>query len=192
MGELIACAARQWTPGIGDPTAWGWITVLVYAGTAGLCAVAARRTLIRRDGRFWAVLALGLLALAVNKQLDLQSGLTAMARCSAEADGWYDQRRRYQVAFIGAVAALAALGAAGAAWVMRASLRRLWPAVLGTAMVLGFVTIRAAGFHGVDALIGQGAFGVTVNAGLEVGGTLLIALAAARDAGGGRASLANP
>ena len=179
MPELFACAAARWTPGIGDPTAWGWVTVLVYAGTAGLCAAAARKS-AQREAVFWGVLAAGLLALAVNKQLDLQSGLTAIARCLAQADGWYEDRRRVQLAFIAGVAGVAVLGAAGGAWAMRASLARLWPAVLGTALVLGFVAIRAAGSHRVDTLIGQGAFGVTLNAALEVGGTLLIAFGAAR------------
>lgn len=176
---MLTCAAARWTPGIGDPTAWGWITVLALAGTAGLCAVVATRS-ARRERAFWAVLTAGLLALAVNKQLDLQSGLTALARCLAQADGWYEDRRRVQLAFIAGVAGLAALGAMAGAWAMRASLARLWPAVLGTALVLGFVAIRAAGFHKVDGLIGQGGFGVTVNAALEVGGTLLIAFGAVR------------
>ena len=180
MGDALACAAARWTPGIGDPTAWGWITVLVYAGTAGLCAAAARRAPVGREVMFWAVLAAGLLALAVNKQLDLQSGLTAVARCLAQADGWYEERRRVQLAFVAGVAAIAMIGAIGAAWFMRRSLGRVWPAVFGVVLVLGFVAIRAAGSHRMDALIGQGALGVTVNAALEVGGTLLIAFGAAR------------
>ena len=180
MPDLIACAAARWTPGIGDPTAWGWITVLVYVGAAGLCAAAARRAPVRREMAFWAVLAAGLLALAVNKQLDLQSGLTAVARCLAQADGWYEDRRRVQLTFIAGVAGIAMTGAVGAAWFMRRSLSRVWPAVLGVALVLGFVAIRAAGSHRVDVAIGQGAFGVTANAALEVGGTLLIAFGAAR------------
>ena len=190
--SLLDCAGRAWTPGIGDPSSWGWIAVLVYAGTAGLCALAACRAPSRRHAVFWALLAAGLLALAVNKQLDLQSGLTALARCHAKAGGWYEDRRGVQTAFILGIAGAAAVGTGFLGWLMRRDLARLWPAVLGAGLVLGFVTIRAAGFHHVDTLIGQGAFGVTVNAALEVGGTGLIGWGAARAAGGRARRLANP
>ena len=181
--DLFACAAARWTPGIGDPSAWGWIAVLAYALAAGACVLAARR-MAGRERWFWAALSAGLLALAVNKQLDLQSGLTALARCHAQAAGWYQDRRGVQLAFIAGVGALAALGAGLGAWAVRARLRRLWPAVLGAALVLGFVAIRAAGFHHVDVAIGQGVLGVTVNAVLEVGGTALIGWGAVRATGG--------
>ena len=182
LGDLAACALERWTPGIGDPSAWGWITVLVYAGAAGCCALAAARTGAGRERLMWSMLAAGLLVLAVNKQLDLQSGLTAIGRCHAQAAGWYGEHRRVQAAFIGVVALTAVLGAVGLGWSLRRRLRRLWPVVLGTALILGFVTIRAASFHHVDVVLGEAAFGVTVNAALEVGGTLLIAWGAARTA----------
>lgn len=183
MGELISCAAERWTPGIGDPTLWGWFTVVAYLGTALACAAAARVQTDRRSFRFWVVLTAGLSALAVNKQLDLQSALTSVARCLALADGWYDDRRTMQVAFIGVVASLCAAIALIAAWALRRDLRRLWPALLGCAVLLGFVAIRAASFHKVDLLIGQSAFGITANALFEIGGILLICWGAARAAG---------
>ena len=186
LADLAACTAGRWTPGIGDPSAWGWITVLVYAGTAGACGVAASKAGLRRERALWALLALGLLGLAVNKQLDLQSGLTAAAWCHAKLSGWYEDRRGVQTAFIAGVALLALCAALGLGWSLRHRLAALWPVVLGAALVLSFVAIRAASFHKVDVLIGQGAFGVTVNALFEVGGTLLIAWGAARAAGGAR------
>ena len=49
----------------------------------------------------WLVCALG-----VNKQLDLQTLFTQLARDLAMAQGWYEERRRYQVAFIIAIGLL--------------------------------------------------------------------------------------
>ena len=182
LAELAACAAGRWTPGIGDPSAWGWITVLIYGGTAGACAVAASKSTVRRERVLWLLLALGLLGLAVNKQLDLQSGLTAAAWCHAQLAGWYEDRRGVQTAFIAGVAALAVGGATALGWSLRRRFAALWPVVLGACLVLAFVAIRAASFHKIDLAIGQGAFGITVNALFEVGGTLLIAWGAARAA----------
>ena len=72
-----------WRPGIGDPTAVGWATVVFY-----------------------------LVALGLNKQLDLQSLLTAVGRDIAVAQGWYAQRKGVQLVFV-AVVALVGMGAIG-------------------------------------------------------------------------------
>ena len=171
---MTACVAAAWSPGIGDPSAWGWITVLAYLGAAGLCALAARGR-AGRERLFWAVLAglLGLLAL--NKQLDLQSALTAIAKCEAQAAGWYEDRGAVQRAFVLGVAGLAAsLALAGAFW-MRRSLRAIWPALLGLTILLAFVAARAASFHRIDALLPTRWLGVSFNAAWEVGALGLIA-----------------
>ena len=85
---MIDCVLARWQPVIGDPTWQGWATVLVYLATMGL-ALAAVGRIGPGDGRhtreriFWLVTALGMAALAVNKQLDLQSALTAAGHCLA-------------------------------------------------------------------------------------------------------------
>ena len=183
---VLGCTFETWSPGIGDPGPRGWITVAAYLAAAVLALRAGRGEAAARVRLFWFALGAGLLLLAVNKQLDLQSALTAAGRCAAKAGGWYDHRAGVQRAFVGTVGLSAVIAAAALATFMRRHLCRLWPAILGACALLAFVAIRAAGFHHVDRLIGQGAFGVTVNLALELGGLALIAWGAARAGGGAR------
>ena len=163
----------------------GWVTVATYL----LCSIVALRVGMRvdfpiktrrRERLFWFLTAGLMLALAINKQLDLQSLLTAIGRCTAKAQGWYEQRRGFQREFIIWLGlAVLALGVVtGVA--MRHSLRRSGLALLGLTLVGGFVLIRAVGFHHVDVLINQRISGARVNAILELSGLLLILLGGVR------------
>jgi hypothetical protein len=49
-------------------------------------------------------MALVLLLLRINKQLDLQTAMTELFRGPARRDGWYAMRRELQVAFLGTMA----------------------------------------------------------------------------------------
>lgn len=100
LNELTACVAERWSPAIGDPQITGWVTVAAYVVAALMSAAVWLRLKGRRGRVFWAMVALLLAALAVNKQLDLQSALTAAGRCLARAQGWYGERRLVQLGFI--------------------------------------------------------------------------------------------
>ncbi|WP_265501932.1 hypothetical protein [Paracoccus beibuensis] len=174
--ELGTCIGGQWSPQIGDPDVTGWLTVLSYSVTAFL-ALAVWRDLKGRRGRaFWAVLAVLLAFLAINKQLDLQSAVTAAGKCLARAQGWYANRRIVQVAFIAVLLAGVLVTLAGAMMALRGSLSRNLLAVVGLAILLGFVMVRAVSFHHVDLLIGSRSLGVPNNFLFENAGLLLIAL----------------
>lgn len=102
---LWGCAFQTWSPGIGDATVWGWVTVALYALAALVAALTARAAPFPpasrlREQVFWTCLAVAMAALAVNKQLDLQSLMTALARCAAQTQGWYEDRRVVQMLFI--------------------------------------------------------------------------------------------
>jgi len=122
----------------------------------------------------WLGLALVLLLLGINKQLDLQTALTEMGRMMARSEGWYGMRRAVQVVFI--------LGVAAAGWwlfrsvllLARGNLRQMRTVLLGTVFLLCFVTIRAASFHHMDRLLGLHFGGVKVNALLELGGIAFV------------------
>jgi hypothetical protein len=165
-------------PRIGDPHPMGWVTVATYA-TAGVLAglvVAQRRT---RAAAFWMVLAALLTFLAVNKQLDLQSALTAAGRCLSQAQGWYENRRTVQAAFIGT---LALCGLVALLLMLRALQGRLAEnglAAAGAAFLVTFVLVRAVGFHHVDAMLRLPVAGLRMNWILELGGIALIAANAA-------------
>lgn len=185
MITTLTCAFSQWSPGLGDNSAMGWITVLVYLIAALLSARAAKalggpEAPVRRERSFWAISAAIMLFLAINKQLDLQTLFTTIGRCNARLMGWYDMRHTIQRDFILLVAVAGVLVIALLAFLLRGILGRVWLALLGIGFVCSFVLIRAASFHDVDGLIGSWAMGIKVNWLLELPGPTLVAIVAAR------------
>jgi len=152
----------------------GWVTVVSYIAASLLAALAFNRATTRQR-IFWVGMAILLLALAVNKQLDLQSALTAAARCTAKAQGWYAERQSIQVRFIYSVICISLLAALVLAWAMRRDLAHIWLALIGTAFLLAFIAIRAAGFHHFDHFIGSKLGSVHMNWIFELGGIAMIA-----------------
>jgi phosphatidylserine synthase len=175
-GRLEACTLHRWSPGIGDPTLAGWLTVLAYALCCVLAFKVTRRARKGRERGFWMLVTLAMAFLALNKQLDLQSLLTSVARCVAQAQGWYADRRGVQKEFIeGLLVAIAAvLGLA--LYLMRRHLRRNGLAVAGLVLVAGFVAIRAVSFHHFDSFLKGQFHSVRFNVILENSGLVLIAL----------------
>lgn len=170
-----------WSPGIGDPTAVGWITVAAYLLGSALSARAALMARKRRRGRekaFWWLSAAALLLLAINKELDLQSLLTAIGKHYAITQGWYDNRRVVQLGFIVLVGA----AGLGTALLMLRLARKGSSAVraglVGLVLIGSFVVIRAASFHKIDHWLGTGALGLRWNWVLELSGITVVALAA--------------
>lgn len=175
--QSIECALAHWSPGIGDPGAVGWGTVIAYLAAATLSfAVGATGDRRGLERAFWAASGAGLLFLAVNKQLDLQSFMTAAGRCMAHLQGWYDTRRSIQVGFILGLIALCVVGGISALWILRGTLRRTGIALLGLVLITGFVLIRAMGFHHFDRLIGLQMAGVRLNWVFELGGIAVFLL----------------
>jgi hypothetical protein len=81
----------RWSPGIGAPTIVGWATVIFYCLGAWQCcrlATAHSPALHQRKRAIWWTLTLGLLALGINKQLDLQTALTEIGRFVAIQQAW--------------------------------------------------------------------------------------------------------
>jgi len=184
MITTLTCAFSQWSPGLGDNSAMGWVTVLVYLIAAVLSARAAKalqrpEAPVRREGTFWIISAAIMLFLAINKQLDLQTLFTTIGRCNARLMGWYDMRHTIQRDFILLVAVAGVLVVTLLAFLLRGILGRVWLALLGIGFVCVFVLIRAASFHDVDGLIGSWAMGLKVNWLLELPGPILVASVAA-------------
>lgn len=176
LAALRACIARDWRPQIGDPEITGWLTVLSYF----LCFVLAVMVLRRRPAGaargLWLTIA-GLMAfLGVNKQLDLQTALTATGRCMARAQGWYDDRHMVQLAFIVGLVLGVALALVWTTNALRGHMRRNGPALLGLAVLCGFVLVRAVGFHHVDRLISADFANIKYNFWFENAGLWLIAI----------------
>jgi hypothetical protein len=179
-----------WRPGIGDPSLLGWLTVAAYVAAALLSfrtyrlvepvePVTREGILTARVQRwFWLGMTVVLGALAINKQLDIQSLLTDIARVVFKKSGWYEGRRVFQHAFVlvaagtGAVAILAGLWAfrKGGAWVQLGQ--------LGLIALCSFIVVRAASFHDVDAMLGGSVWFFKLNHVLELSGIAVISIAA--------------
>lgn len=172
----------RWSPGIGDPTIIGWVTVGLYALGAWQSYRLVKRhshLMEPREATLWRILALGLLALGINKQLDLQSALTEIGRMIAVQQGWYVRRHEVQKEFIYTIAVCAGLAVAGAAIYARKVHAATVLALVGSVCLLAFVVLRAASFHHVDALINSEYIGIKMNWLFEIGGICII-LAAGR------------
>ena len=176
LAALRACIARDWTPTIGDPEITGWLTVISYLVCLVLAIMVLRRRPTRAARGLWLLIAVLMAFLAVNKQLDLQTALTATGRCVARAQGWYDSRQVVQLAFIAGLLAGIVLTLAWATKTLRGQMRGNGLALIGLAVLCGFVLVRAVGFGHVDRLINMDFANVRFNFWFENSGLLLIAV----------------
>lgn len=153
----------------------GWFTVFAYVFAALLSALVLILGPSNRRS-IWYFITLALVLLAVNKQLDLQSAMTAIGRCMAKVQGWYEDRRIVQVVFIYALSAFSLLLTLTLAWNLRDEFKRNWLAFFGFAFLVTFVVVRAAGFHHFDRFIGFELYGVRMNWLMELTGIIMISI----------------
>jgi hypothetical protein len=177
-GAVYAASENgRWHAGIGDATIFGWLTVLVYLAAVWRCIVKASESKnFGGNYQFWFYLAVFLLFLAINKQLDLQSWFTQAMRDSAQAHGWYAYRRLLQVVFIGALGLGMLLVLLSLRLFLANSWRRYKLTWAGIILLCTFILTRAASFHHFDILINHDVAGLKMNVILEIGAILLIIL----------------
>jgi len=169
----------HWHAGIGDPTVFGWITVLAYLIASLLYFFKAIS--LKKFGvnyQFWFYFAVFLLLLGINKQLDLQSWFTQTIKGSVQAHGWYAHRRQLQVAFI----VFLSFGMLIALIMLRLFLENSWRKYkltwVGIVLLCTFILMRAASFHHFDIFINHDILGFKINVLLEIGAISLIILGA--------------
>ncbi len=163
----------RWQPTIGDPSLMGWLTVAAYA----IAALLAVRVWVLRREKIWLLVALGMGALCVNKQLDLQSLFTAIGRVIAWHGGWFEQRRSYQVWIVLGVISVAGVLAVWSVWRYQTFWRKHLLLAGGGVFLGTFIVVRAVSFHHVDVFLNSAMAGMRMNLVLELGGIFLIALA---------------
>jgi predicted histidine transporter YuiF (NhaC family) len=187
-GQVIAAGGR-WHLGIGDPDAIAWCIVGAYvvavalAGWAWQIARRGARLLAtvntqeaaneRVVARIWLLVALVMLSLGINKQLDLQTWFLQTMRRRAYEGGWYADRRSYQTAGIVAAMILTPIAAGIVVFLLRRVVRRMAFTIAGLCTLVLFVVIRAISFHYVDKLLELGGR-IGVNVILELSGIGLI------------------
>ena len=175
----------NWVPSIGDPTFLGWFTVSAYLVTALLAAKIYftaenlfNPSILRKQKFFWLFIAVTMLFLGINKQLDLQSLLTAVGRYYAKKEGWYQDRRRIQIAFIAGFVVMSLFSSVMLIRYMTDTLKENALAILGFVFLVTFIIIRASSFHHVDELLMGRIVGVRFNWILEISGVFLIGYSA--------------
>lgn len=186
--------AIAWRPQIGDPSVMGWVTVILYAVAAYYCIRigffrgADFRRHVKRQFILWRTLGLVLVLLCVNKQLDLQTFLTEVAKYYFRQHGLYEARRQFQLMFIGGLLAIGFISFFMLLASYRKVLRDNLLAIIGATFLMVYVVVRAASFHQVDRLIGSSILGVKLNWMFEIFGLVLIVVCARRQLGRGKGS----
>ena len=178
LQTTLASAATEggrWHAGIGDPTIVGWLTVFTYIVTIYCCtkqAIYFKHS--TEDAGFWYGLALFLLLLGINKQLDLQTLFTQTIKDNALAHGWYAHRRPVQIIFIMSLGLSFFIALTSLQLFLTNSWQRHRLAWLSIMLLCTFILMRASSFHHFDIFINHKILGLTVNEVLENGALLLI------------------
>ena len=141
------CVSAGWQLSVGDSNFLGWALFATYAIAAVLAGIvlytsAFGPTHYRREQLLWGVITGLMAAIALNKQLDLQTLILTAGRCLAREQGWYADRRLIQRDFILALTGLAVLAGGGIIWLLRGIVRHNLAALLGLASLAAFVVIR--------------------------------------------------
>lgn len=167
----------RWKLEIGDPTFLGWFTVAAYF----LAAALAVRAWHRRRDWVWLAVALGMGALGVNKQLDLQSLFTDIGRVTSHHLGWYEQRRGVQKWFVFAVVGGSGVFGAWFVWHRHEFWTRHKLLSSGLLCLMVFILLRMMSFYHFDLFHRNYLLEWAINQVLEIGGILFITLAAFRE-----------
>lgn len=146
----------NWKPG--DFTFLGWTVTFAYGLAAILCwrrgFGVGRKHIDPEDRSMWRFFSAALLALGLNKQLDLQTLGLRFLRHLAGSQGWYQQRRTVQMIFV-IVAVFAGILFFAFLLLRKKNFFRRNPQTLaGLILVIGYLLIRAAGINHIDASLG--------------------------------------
>ncbi len=155
-----------------------WVIVGAYALAAILAVFSARAARTSGERRFWWMAALMLLFLCLNKQLDLHTYLTDFFRQMARRQGWYQQRRPIQAAFIVIIAIITlVVGAYLVKFTISASVGVRFTTI-GLILLATYIALRAASFHHLDSALGRMVNGVKVHNYVELSCILVVIVGA--------------
>jgi uncharacterized MnhB-related membrane protein len=147
----------SWRFGADDPTVLGWVTTVTYFLAAFLCLRAAFIA-PKNFGAFglatqpWWLFACILIALGVNKELDLQTLLIDVMRSLAKTEGWYSERRIVERAFVMLVILVSALAGWQFVRQYRLFVCKNISTVTGLGMVLLYCLLRTADVAHLEVL----------------------------------------
>ena len=176
----------HWVPSISDPTIIGWVTVAVYFIVAIICLKATFISKLDKNQNksnqeksiknFLLFLTFFLIALGINKQLDLQTLLTQIGKNIAIEQGWYKDRRLVQVGFIIFIGLVGVSSLIILIRIYRNTCSSVKIALTGCIILFSFILIRASSFHHMDIFINIKIIATRINSIFELGSLLIIGL----------------
>jgi hypothetical protein len=116
---------------------------LIVALLSALCVRAAVQAADPGIGvQTWALMVVFLLAMGLNKQLDLHSGVLAWAKQVAKSQNWFEQRFLVHLIFVASVGVIGLIVLVGLRRVLVDAWRHHRPAIFGTVTLLVAIAIR--------------------------------------------------
>lgn len=178
-----------WQLRFNDPTLFAWLTVFAYLMASILCTtcilflerIFPNQSLIVHR-LIWAGLAVAMLFLGANKQLDLQSPLTRAIKGMAYRQGWAEWGQLAQVLLVTFLGAFSILVIFIVSWSIRKTWKQYWILLIGLMFLARFIIVRVASIYGVSLPeLSQLTGGLRVTWLLEILGAMLVAIAAAQN-----------
>lgn len=174
---------HDWLAGAGDEYLSSTINTILYLVASAAAfyrwRVLSQERLSRPERVFWLSIALMLLFLGINKELDFQVLLREVGRRAAESDGWYQYRRLVQAVFAAILTAAITLYALFMIYLIRKSASRYLPALLGLLILCGYVILETTSLSHVGLNLAESErWGVRLTDLIEMAGIALIFVSA--------------
>ncbi len=133
---------HSWLASLGDFTPLDWVITALYLVASFACwRAGGPRT---REARWWRWMAVALLLLGINKQLDVQTLLLHALRAALKAGGLYGYKQAISVVFLILLAAFVARMTLALVRSGRRMSRGLMTSFVGLIVLLVFVLLRSA------------------------------------------------
>ena len=174
----------RWLPGFGARWLWGISAAHLLA--SWLCfrnaTVECQPLTEGHHGRipwFWRGLAAFMFALFLNKFFDLQTLITIFLRQQSRNEGWYPSRQSVQWIFVQAVLTVGVIVLVGSLYLLRSHWKQRGLASVSAIFLLTLILSRIPSHNRIDHFLYHMPYlGNHVNAGLELGASLLVSLGA--------------
>ncbi len=174
-----------WLEDQGDRTVIGWGITVCYLLAGMLCFYCTGHLDSRRVlpisqifAWFWCLMAVALVLLGINKQLDVQMLLADIGRAYTKYHGWYGQRAPVQNRVLAVGACLGLACVQGVAYRMKRGPKSLWFALWGLLFLGATVLVHLVSQHDIEHVLALSVAGLSVGSALEILAILWIAVSA--------------
>lgn len=147
--SAFLCGVDHWMDIWGDPLLSGAIFMASYGVTA-LLIFRVARGVTARENLYWRICGFLFLFQMLNTNLDLHALIFTTGRCLAHAQGWYENRREFQVIFLLGLAVIISFILLA---VLVVFFRNIFANILltmGVLIALGFTIIKGINYHNIE------------------------------------------